>query len=168
MDVGVYFSHKAVGLRGIVREALEAVHDNVSVGLGGELALPDEALDVIRSQYNTRELIKYLTGKKQPPSLWVVEADLFSPGTNHVFGEALARQAGVLSKKRLSSDELVAKEAVHEFGHVLGLRHCKNQCVMEYSANIRDLSDKPKDFCASCRSVIDTLLEESHGEGLSK
>jgi archaemetzincin len=69
--------------------------------------------------------------------LGVVDADIFVPELNFVFGEACFPGKGALiSLWRLkpefygdAPDEAiflsrVVKEAVHEIGHTLGLRHC--------------------------------------------
>jgi len=168
VDVGVCFSHRALALKGVVREALESVHDNVGVISYDDLELPDEALDVIRGQYDARELIKFLKDKRKKPVIWVIYQDLYVDKKNYVFGQALASEAAVLSNKRLTQDGLVGKEAVHVLGHLLGLRHCTNKCVMENSRKLVDVSDKPREFCPSCRHMVETLLEQTKADGLQK
>lgn len=158
MDVGVYFSRRAIEWREVVFNAISGVHEKVKVNYGGEIELPDEAFDVIRDQYSAPDLIKHVKSKKPLPAILIVGDDLYAPGMNFVFGQALAKEAAVLSTSRLKKDELIAKEIVHEFGHLIGLRHCKNRCVMEYSNSLPEAEDKPKEFCASCRETVDKVV----------
>ncbi|MGB9842483.1 MAG: matrixin family metalloprotease, partial [Candidatus Bathyarchaeales archaeon] len=45
----------------------------------------------------------------------------------------------------------VLKEAVHELGHTLGLRHCsRGSCVMYFSNSIIDTDRKQSLFCDQC------------------
>jgi archaemetzincin len=49
---------------------------------------------------------------------------------------------------------MVAKECVHEAGHVLGMDHCKNNCVMRFSNSIEDAENKPDVLCARCKGLF--------------
>jgi archaemetzincin len=43
------------------------------------------------------------------------------------------------------------KEAVHELGHTLGLRHCsRSLCVMHFSNSIFDTDKKKSLLCDQC------------------
>jgi archaemetzincin len=48
----------------------------------------------------------------------------------------------------------VTKETLHELGHVFGLEHCKNSCVMRFSNSLNDTDRKPESFCPSCLSRL--------------
>ncbi|TFG04328.1 hypothetical protein EU538_12475 [Candidatus Thorarchaeota archaeon] len=99
-------------------------------------------------------------------SLGVFPKDLFVPSLNFVFGVAQRGHNAVIATARLSSefygmrsdDELLferaAKEAVHELGHVFGLDHCSNVCVMRFSNSLPETDTKPATFCDACVSEL--------------
>ena len=98
--------------------------------------------------------------------------DAYSDGLNFVFGEA-ALGLGVASvyTKRLSPAfygeemdwnkyaERVAKEIIHETGHLLGLGHCPDkECVMSFSNSVWDVDGKTRFFCRECSRKLRILL----------
>ena len=50
-----------------------------------------------------------------------------------------------------------SKEAIHEIGHVLGLKHCKNNCVMQFSNTLYEAKAKPSILCNNCKKIITRL-----------
>jgi len=47
--------------------------------------------------------------------------------------------------------ERFLKEALHELGHTLGLRHCSNDiCNMKFSSTVEEVDNKSIFFCSSC------------------
>ncbi len=100
--------------------------------------------------------------------LAVADVDLYIPILKFVFGEAqIGRQSAVVSIFRLRQefyglppDELllrgrVCKEAVHELGHTLGLRHCEDySCVMAPSHSVEWVDLKLDRFCSDCLASL--------------
>ncbi|MEM1540450.1 MAG: archaemetzincin family Zn-dependent metalloprotease [Candidatus Bathyarchaeia archaeon] len=140
-------------------------------------ALPQEAFDKIRRQYRSDLLLGLVASyakkaKNLNRVLGTVDADIYVPGLNFVFGEAeCPGKAAVISLWRLRPEfygaplnfelfvERGAKEAVHELGHTFGLTHCKNPfCVMYFSNSIFETDRKKGIFCNMCYSNIEKFL----------
>ena len=128
------------------------------------LAVPDDAYHPQRGQYEASVLLGALrrgTTSQTAYVLGIADVDLFARGLSFVFGQAeLGGNAAVMSLTRLRPEfwgqtpdyalflERAVKEAVHELGHVIGLRHCPNPvCVMHFSNSLADTDRKGQRFC---------------------
>ncbi len=132
---------------------------------------PRHAYDPRRRQDASGAILRWLieAGPKDGKVLGVTDRDLFIPILTYVFGEAqLGGAAAVVSTARLGEDagprrarvlsERLAKEAVHEVGHVLGLLHCGTEgCVMSRSPAVREVDEKSSLPCAACRARLAQL-----------
>ena len=131
----------------------------------------DFALDPSRKQYHSTELLARLLEEKENGAtrvLGVTPYALFIPVPTFVFGQAqLNNRAALFSTFRLHNEfyglphsgdtltERCIKEALHEIGHTLGLRHCiELPCVMNSSTYVEDIDLKPAAFCLPCRAHI--------------
>jgi archaemetzincin len=132
---------------------------------------PAMAFDSSRNQYHSTRVLVALEESPQADRvariLGIVAFDLYVPGMNFVFGEARCPgRAAVISTYRLKPDDddpglfesRIVKEAVHEIGHMLGLKHCpKSSCVMYFSERIADTDRKRDSFCLECRPKVKLL-----------
>jgi len=153
-----------------IKENLAQVFsDTTCLVIDEKISLREEAFDKKRKQYRSNNILSEIQGyaaKKIDLNrvLGVVDADIFVPELNFVFGEAVCPgKAALISLWRLKPEfygdapnmELFSaralKEAVHELGHTLGLRHCpRSSCVMHFSNSISDTDLKQSLFCDQC------------------
>ena len=153
-----------------IRERLEQIFpETTCVLIDDEFLELERAFDEKRRQYRSNVILSEIQGcsaKKKEVNrvLGVVDADLFVPELNFVFGEASCPgKTALISLWRLRPEfygvpadmELflarALKEAVHELGHTLGLRHCSRvSCVMYFSNSIFDTDRKQSLFCDQC------------------
>ncbi len=127
----------------------------------GEVGLTNDMYDPTRGQYKAWRILESL-GVHRNPTVYVVDVDAYVPHLNFVFGLAIPwlRCAAVFTprlhhrNKNIFSIRL-AKEIVHESGHLLGLEHCINPyCVMSFSNSILDVDRKSWQFCEKCRTLL--------------
>ncbi len=148
-----------------LKEALPKRLPSLSCKLGPPLSLPPLGFDPLRGQWQAEALLTHLAQSSDPTSLrlGVTGEDLYSPGLNFVFGLALiGRGLAIFSYHRLresfygrpDNQKLLylraLKEALHELGHALGLRHCHRWCVMRFSNCLEEVDEKPDTFCSNC------------------
>lgn len=140
------------------------------------MPIPPSAYNKKRRQYHSTSILteidEYSKQIEADRLLGVTEVDLYVPELNFVFGEATCPgKVALISLHRLRPEfyghpaslelflDRCIKEAVHEVGHTLGLRHCENpSCVMSFSNSILDTDRKEKTFCQKCRSRVIRLL----------
>jgi len=128
--------------------------------------LIESAYNSKRGQYLSDELLHevkwHVALNGENHTLGVTTVDLYTQGLNFVFGQAeLPGKAAIISLNRLNhqSTELfhnrMLKEAVHELGHTMGLRHCSNiKCVMHFSNSLEDTDIKDAIYCPRCDSIL--------------
>jgi archaemetzincin len=143
------------------------------------LPIPDEAFTKAREQYRSDIILDRIKSyaEKEDASdhvLGIVDVDIFVPELNFVFGEAeCPGKAALISLWRLRPEfygkspnmelflERCTKEAVHELGHTLGLRHCsKPFCVMYFSNSIFETDRKQSLFCTKCHLKLDAFVDK--------
>jgi len=122
-----------------------------------------------RGQYDAGKIVQQFEPLyDQDKAVILTSVDLFIPILTFVFGLAkLGGNVAIVSTHRLNSQyyglpqddhlltERLTKEIIHELGHLLQLRHCKNyQCVMANSNTADDMDIKGQRFCLVCASHI--------------
>lgn len=127
------------------------------------LPVPAEAYDPGREQYVADALLAAVRRGRGRHILGLTDLDLYSGDLNFVFGLAqLPGKAAVISLFRLrhGADRTTfriraVKEALHELGHTLGLRHCRDpRCVMHFSNSLADTDRKGAEYCERCRGEL--------------
>jgi archaemetzincin len=153
----------------IQEKLMRVFPDTICMVIDEQLPLSEKAFDKKRKQYRSNVILSEIQGyaaKKKDLNrvLGVVDADIFVSELNFVFGEAACPgKAALISLWRLKPEfyggppnmelftERSLKEAVHELGHTLGLRHCsRSSCVMYFSNSIFDTDRKQSLFCDQC------------------
>jgi archaemetzincin len=124
-----------------------------------------------RKQYHSTEILRQLlpfAKGNMHHVLGIMDEDIYIPILTFVFGEAqLEGRCALMSGHRLHQefyglpdDETLylnrcEKEAVHELGHTLGLKHCQNfECVMRYANSVADIDIKRNVFCPKCSQKL--------------
>ncbi len=150
----LYDSKISEGEVNLIAETLTEVYQ-ISIREIREHELAPFAFDETRKQYDGQKLLNNLIDEsKFTFFFWIIEDDIFVPLMNFVFGLASKYYGAIVSFYRLNNIEMKIKESIHECGHVLGLGHCYNNCVMQYSSSLSDALKKPTSLCDSCKKSL--------------
>ena len=156
------------------REVLEMLKKRLSqfsfsVTMLDEVPAPKEAYVRSKGQFKADSILDLVGEQPGDRVLGVTEVDLYSKGRNNrdlnfVFGQAqILGKAAVISLYRLRGEKEMYhlrafKEAVHELGHTMGLRHCKDRvCVMRFSDSLADTDSKDEGFCDICLGKLKSM-----------
>ena len=134
---------------------------------------PTPAYHAERQQYHSSEILRRMQSMLRPQDwrlLAIAEVDLYIPILKYVFGEAqMSGRCAVVSVHRLRQEfyglerddallgQRLMKEAVHELGHTLELRHCQDyRCVMASSHAVEWIDLRETAPCDSCRFQLES------------
>lgn len=123
----------------------------ITVVQKGFLEIPLYLYNAKRKQYYAPALLALL---KEEISIWIVNCDIYLNGMSFVFGLAEKGKKAIVSIYRLNSKEMVEKEVIHEVGHAIGLSHCEDKCVMQFSNSLSEAQRKPSLHCERCQKKI--------------
>ncbi len=129
--------------------------------------VPRTALNGVRRQMFFNTLVAKVASNSPAVEglrLAITDFDLYKISHQFVFGDASEEhRIAIVSLHRLRSDfygeqadantlfQRTLKEAVHDLGHALGLKHCFNpRCAMHFSNSIYDTDNKVSHFCDTC------------------
>lgn len=121
---------------------------------------PDYAFDRHRIQYDAARIITRIESMDLDGCARVValvDVDLFVPVFTFVFGEArLGGRVALVSLFRLADrPERAVKVALHEFGHLCMLDHCREpRCVMNFAKGLGQLDRVPTYYCRYCLGQV--------------
>jgi len=163
-----------------IQENLNMIFPKTTCALISEtMPIPSEAFNNARQQYRSDIILSRVHSYAEKDKaldrvLGTVNVDIFVPELNFVFGEAeCPGKATLISLWRLRPEfygkapnmelflERITKEAVHELGHSLGLRHCSNPfCVMYFSNSIFETDRKQSLFCNKCDLKVEATVNQ--------
>jgi archaemetzincin len=147
----------------MLQKRLSIIPVKISILSGAKI--PEKSLNPKRNQYDSTYFLKLVKGYPGDKVLGVTNVDLYAETLNFVFGQAeVGRKASVISLYRLKGNRTIyhsriVKEATHEIGHTLGLKHCKKpKCVMHYSNCLDETDLKGEKFCMDCNKEMKQIL----------
>jgi archaemetzincin len=128
-----------------------------------------------RQQFHSSELLGSVANLVRPRDwrfLAVADVDLYIPILKYVFGEAqIGGPCALVSTYRLRQEfyglekddvllrERLFKEAVHELGHTLDLRHCQDyRCAMASSHAVEWIDLRGSTLCSFCQAQVESRL----------
>jgi archaemetzincin len=156
LETIVYFLEEHSGFRVYERQEIRSL---------------EEFYDVRRQQYDALNILKHFQPAVPGRRLVIyTSVDLYIPIFTFVFGLAgLGGNTAIVSSCRLMNEfyglpeddnkliERIVKETVHEYGHLVHLRHCPDyRCVMASSNTVDDLDIRGHRYCPACLSEIHT------------
>ena len=127
-----------------------------------------------RQQFHSSEIVERMQTMIRPKDwrfLAVADIDLYIPILKYVFGEAqIGGPCALVSTFRLHQQfyglernedllkDRLLKEAVHELGHTLGLKHCEDyRCAMASSHAVEWIDLRKGFLCEYCQNQVATL-----------
>ena len=181
-----------VPLGNVARNQMELLAEELTTSLQAPCFVSADRLNIefaydpLRGQYHSTAILGRLRNTpvaEDSRLLGVAEVDLFVPIFTFVFGEAQLgpanATAAIVSVHRLRQEfyglsanasllsARLLKEALHEIGHTLGLRHCRDyRCVMSSSPAVENIDLKSPRFCTPCGERLE--WSDKHANALKE
>jgi archaemetzincin len=132
---------------------------NITILKGTDI--PKKSFNPQRDQFESSYFLELIRKYPGDRVLGITDVDLYAEPLNFVFGQAeIHGKPAVISLARLKGEKEIyesrtVKEAVHELGHTLGLRHCDEEiCVMHFSNSLKDTDIKGEKYCMDCEKEL--------------
>lgn len=143
----------------------------LSEGASLPLLIPDEIpIADCSERYPVDELIKNISPLFCDSNILVLtDLDIYYADFDYVFGFTdVSKGVSVVSFARMikgaTAEKLIertVKTAIHEIGHLNGLRHCNSRaCVMSLSFGLADTDRKSSRFCDRCSYKLQYLSSD--------
>ena len=153
--------------RGVLEDLVEDLAFLGTIEILEGAPLRREWFDEERGQYRADAFLDALGSDSGHRVLGVTTEEIYAEPYRFVFGQArIQGRPAILSLARLTTTDpsltrdRVAKEAIHELGHTLGLHHCENRgCVMTFSNSAEEVDRKTRMFCRRCQVTVDFMLK---------
>jgi len=133
---------------------------NFKFNLLKPLPIPRDSYNPERNQYRSsalKEALKTVAlSNKYVKVVGLANVDIYCGNSSFVFGHSdLNGKSAVVSAYRLNGDgnevvERTVKITLHELGHLFGLKHCNNNCVMKFCETTKQVDERSFEFCQSC------------------
>ncbi len=128
---------------------------NIRVGEIKEINLDRFEYNAQRKQYNGKDILYSLTEENEQVIFVLISEDMYLPGLNYVIGLFRKNDGVLISTYRIKHDaKLLEKKILHEAGHLMGLEHCTNYCIMRYAESTDEIAKLPDEFCFTCRKKL--------------
>lgn len=114
--------------------------------------------DIESPLYSVEKMLAYLQRQSAGGhTIWLMDREMSLDYWSGCFGAAGYGTDCIVSVSMVGgSPDRVAKTAVHEVGHVLGLGHCDDneRCIMKFSSLPGDVDDQSRHLCEGCAKIL--------------